>query len=216
MQRRPISVASHLRSSFLPLQLGAERSRWQIQRTDKQTDSCSGLFSMVAGSHSSLSSRSLRLLVSDFTSSGQRVKLAALVRVPSVPFVVALHLLDRFNHPHRLIRVISTTCRVVGWCFWRGAWSRQGAHFDVMCVSKGNVMRKLCYWGIYGGWILPTAFLVLLKISLYLCFWQDDRAVNSNADPLTRAGLGSGVLLKEISACGRGETVVGHLRACRE
>lgn len=86
----PISAASHLQSSFLSLQLGAEGSRRQIQGTDKQTDSCSGLFSMVAGSHSSLSSRSLRLLVSDFTSSGQLVKLAALVLVPSLPFVVAL------------------------------------------------------------------------------------------------------------------------------
>lgn len=45
---------------------------------------------MVAGSYSSFSSRSLRLPVSDFTSSGQRVKLAALVPVPSLPFVWVL------------------------------------------------------------------------------------------------------------------------------
>lgn len=63
-----------------------KRSHRQIQGTDTSTDSFTGLFSMVAGSHSSLSSRSLRLLVSDFTSSGQRVKLAALVSAPSLPF----------------------------------------------------------------------------------------------------------------------------------
>lgn len=38
-------------------------------------------------------------------------------------------------------------------------------------------MRRLCHWGIYGGWTPPTAFLVLLKISLYLSLWQNDRAV---------------------------------------
>lgn len=53
-----------------------------------------------------------------------------------------------------------------------GRWGveRGGPHFDVLFVSKGNVMRRLCHWGIYGGLTLPSAFLVLLKISLYLCF----------------------------------------------
>lgn len=52
---------------------------------DIYTDSWSGQFSMVAGSYSSLSSKTLMLLVSYFTSSGQRAKLSALECVPSLP-----------------------------------------------------------------------------------------------------------------------------------
>lgn len=84
---RLFSGVSHLHFLFLPLQLWAERSRQQIQGTDIWTDSWSGQFSTVAGSYCSLSSKTLMLLVSHFTSSGQRAKLTVLGCVPSLPFV---------------------------------------------------------------------------------------------------------------------------------
>lgn len=55
------------------------------------TDSWSGQFSMVAGSYSSFSSKTLMLPVSYFTSSGQRAKLSALGCVPSLPFVCVIY-----------------------------------------------------------------------------------------------------------------------------
>lgn len=58
--------------------------------TDIYTDSWSGQFSMVAGSYSSLSSKTLMLQVSYFTSSGQRAKLSALGYVPSLPLCYLL------------------------------------------------------------------------------------------------------------------------------
>ena len=81
---RLISGVSHLHFSFLPLQLPAERSRQQIQGTDIWTDSLSGQFSTVAGSNSSLPGKILMLLVSHFTSSGQRAKLIVLGCLPSL------------------------------------------------------------------------------------------------------------------------------------
>lgn len=60
------------------------RSRGQIYRQ------IAGQFSTVAGSYSSRSSKTLMLLVSHFTSSGQRAKLTVLGYVPSLPFVCYL------------------------------------------------------------------------------------------------------------------------------
>lgn len=89
-----ISGVCHLHFSFLPLQLWAERSCQQIQGTDIWRDSWSGQFSIVAGSYSSFSSKTLMLLVSHFTSSGQQAKLTVLGYVPSLLFVYVYVLLN--------------------------------------------------------------------------------------------------------------------------
>lgn len=89
-----ISGVCHLHFSFLPLQLWAERSCQQIQGTDIWRDSRSGQFSIVAGSYSSLSSKTLMLQVSHFTSSGQQAKLTVLGYVPSLLLVYVYVLLN--------------------------------------------------------------------------------------------------------------------------
>lgn len=77
----------HLHFSFLLLQLWAERSRQQIQGTDIWTYSWSGHFFTGARSYISFSSKTLMLLVSHFTSSGQQAKLTVLGSMPSLPFI---------------------------------------------------------------------------------------------------------------------------------
>lgn len=76
---------------FLPLQLWAERSFQQIQRTDILMYSWSSQFSVVAGSCRSLSSKTLMLLVSHFTSSGQQPKLTALGVCPFFSLSLFIH-----------------------------------------------------------------------------------------------------------------------------